>query len=155
MAPLSNYYANKDDDKNYPCHPAALVVKNSVAKIFENWIFVCITLSDGLDVMFTTLKIRKSLACATASKQQQKCANVKWQWDLVGWMLADHRDGLPGSSFCLILDSSVGLSAGIQSAKDWVSETPWVRILHSAEEDDWSPFDSKIACLCQSMYVCM
>ena len=26
--------------------------------------------------------------------------------------------------FSLILDSSVGLSAGIQSAKDWVSETP-------------------------------
>ena len=31
-------------------------------------------------------------------------------------MLADHRDGLSSSSFSLILDSSVGLSAGIQSA---------------------------------------
>ena len=40
----------------------------------------------------------------------------------------------------------------------------WVRILHSAEEDTLSPFDSNIACLCQSieinnthvcMYVCM
>ena len=50
--------------------------------------------------------------------------------------------------FSLILDSSVGLSAGIQSAEDWVSETPWVRILLSAEEDNLSPFDSKIACLC-------
>ena len=63
--------------------------------------------------------------------------------------------------FSLILDSSVGLSAGIQSAEDWVSETPWVRILLSAEEDNLSPFDSKIACLCQSIeinnnkYVCM
>ena len=39
-------------------------------------------------------------------------------------MLADHRDGLSSSSFfCLILDSSVGLSAGIQSAGDLVSET--------------------------------
>ena len=48
--------------------------------------------------------------------------------------------------FSLILDSSVGLSAGIQSAEDWVSETPWGRILHSAEED-LSPFDSKtLAC---------
>ena len=41
-----------------------------------------------------------------------------------------------------------------------VSETLWVRILHSAEEDNLSPFDSKIACLCQSIeinnkYVCM
>ena len=62
--------------------------------------------------------------------------------------------------FSLILDSSVGLSAGIQSAEDWVSED-WVRILLSAEEDNLSPFDSKIACLCQSIeinnnkYVCM
>ena len=38
-------------------------------------------------------------------------------------MLADHRDGLSSSSFCLILDSSVGLSVGIQSAGDLVSET--------------------------------
>ena len=55
--------------------------------------------------------------------------------------------------FCLILDSSVGLSAGIQSAEDWVSETLWVRILLSAEEDNLSPFDSKIACLCQSIEI--
>ena len=39
-------------------------------------------------------------------------------------MLADHRDGLSGSSFCLNLDSSVGLSASIQSASDLVSGTP-------------------------------
>ena len=55
--------------------------------------------------------------------------------------------------FSLILDSSVGLSAGIQSAEDWVPETLWVRILHSAEEDNLSPFDSKIACLCQSIKI--
>ena len=53
----------------------------------------------------------------------------------------------------LVLDSSVGLSAGIQSAGDWVSETLWVRTLHSAEEDNLSPFDSKIACLCQSIAI--
>ena len=35
----------------------------------------------------------------------------------------------------------------------WVSETPWVRILLSAEEDNLSPFDSKIACLCQSIEI--
>ena len=55
--------------------------------------------------------------------------------------------------FSLILDSSVGLSAGIQSAGDWVSETLWVRILHSAEEDNWSPLDSKIACLCERIEI--
>ena len=30
-------------------------------------------------------------------------------------------------------------------------QRPWVRILHWAEEDNLSPFDSKIACLCQSI----
>ena len=55
--------------------------------------------------------------------------------------------------FSLIHDSSVGLSAGIQSAGDWVSETPWLRILHSAEEDNLFPFDSKIACPCQSIEI--
>ena len=39
-------------------------------------------------------------------------------------MLADNRDGLSSSSFCLILDSSVGLSGSIQSAGDLVSGTP-------------------------------
>ena len=67
------------------------------------------------------------------------------QWGRVGWMLADHRDRLKSSSFCLILDSSVGLSVG-----DSVPET-LVRILHSAEEDRLSSFDSIIACLCQSI----
>ena len=55
--------------------------------------------------------------------------------------------------FSLILDSSVGLSAGIWSAGDSVSEIIWVRILHSAEEDNLSPFDSKIARLCQSIKI--
>ena len=55
-------------------------------------------------------------------------------------MLVDHKDWLLSSGFCLILDSSGGLSAGIQSAGDLVPET-LVRILHSAEEDNWSLFD--------------
>ena len=56
--------------------------------------------------------------------------------------------------FSLIFDSSVSLSAGIQSesAGDSVSET-LVRILHQTEEDNLSPFDSKTACLCHSMEV--
>ena len=40
---------------------------------------------------------------------------------------------------------------GIQSAGELVPETFQLRILHSAEEDNLSPFDSKIACLCQSI----
>ena len=32
-------------------------------------------------------------------------------------------------------------------------QRPWVRIVHLAEEDNLSPFDSKIACLCQSIEI--
>ena len=39
-------------------------------------------------------------------------------------MLADHRDGLSSSSFSLILDSLVSLSASIQSAGELVSGAP-------------------------------
>ena len=52
--------------------------------------------------------------------------------------------------FSLILDSSVGLLASIQSAGDLVSG---VQILHSAEEHNLSPFDLNIACLCQSIEI--
>ena len=45
-------------------------------------------------------------------------------------------------SFCLILDSSVGLWVGIQSAGNLVSQTSKVRILYSAEEYILCPFDS-------------
>ena len=61
-------------------------------------------------------------------------------------------------AFSLIPDSSVSLSAGIQSAGDLVPET-LVRTLHSTEEDN-SPFDSKTTCLCQNIeiknkYICI
>ena len=46
----------------------------------------------------------------------------------------------------------VFLSAGIQSAGDSVPKT-LVQILHSAEDDNLSPFDLKIACLCQSIEI--
>ena len=60
-------------------------------------------------------------------------------------------DRYNGLSISLILDSSVGLWVGIQSAGELVSETSQLRILHSAEEDNLSPFESKIACLCQGI----
>ena len=53
------------------------------------------------------------------NKSPKPGAKVNWQWGQV-WML-DHREGLSSSSFCLILDSSVGLSVSIQSAGDLVS----------------------------------
>ena len=51
--------------------------------------------------------------------------------------------------FSLIFDSSVGLSAGIQSAGD----PTLVRILHSAAEVNLSLFGSKIACLHHSIEI--
>ena len=53
--------------------------------------------------------------------------------------------------FSLILDSSVGLSASIQSAGELVSGAR-VQILLSAEEHNLSPFDLNIACLCKYVY---
>ena len=55
--------------------------------------------------------------------------------------------------FSLILDSSVGLSAGIHLLAIRCLIPWWVRILHSAEEDNLSPFDSNIDCLCQSIEI--
>ena len=57
--------------------------------------------------------------------------------------------GHPVEVFSLMLYSSVGLSAGIQSAGDSVRDT-----LHSAEEDDRSPFDliSLPCCQCIKSY---
>ena len=46
-----------------------------------------------------------------------------------------------------------GLWVGIWFAGDLVSQTSQLWILHSAEEDNLSPFDSKITCLCQSIKI--
>ena len=55
--------------------------------------------------------------------------------------------------FSLTLDSSVGLSAGIQSAGDWVSETPLGSNPAFSRGRQLVSFDSKIACLCQSIEI--
>ena len=92
------------------------------------------------------------------NEQQQICispepgANAKRLWGQVGWMLADHRDGLSSSSF--IAWSSIAQSVcqrAISLLAIWCLRPWWVRILPSAEEDNLYPFDSKIACLCQSI----
>ena len=74
-------------------------------------------------------------------------------WGRVGWMFADHRDGLSSSSFCLILDSSVRLSVGIQSAGDLMSETLMCSNPAFGRGRQFVPFDSNIACLCQSIKI--
>ena len=77
-------------------------------------------------------------------------------------MLADHRDGLSSSSF--LAWSSIAQSVcqwAFSLLAIWCLRPWWVRILLSAEEDNLSPFDSNIACLCQSIeinnnkHVCM
>ena len=68
-------------------------------------------------------------------------------------MLADHRDGLSSSSF--LAWSSIAQSVCQQAFSLLVNRylRPWVRILPSAEEDNLSPLDSNIACLCQSIEI--
>ena len=69
-------------------------------------------------------------------------------------MLADNRDGLSSSSFCTILDSSIGLSVDIQSAGELVSETLGSNPAFSTGRQLFdSHFDSNIACLCQSIKI--
>ena len=75
------------------------------------------------------------------------------QWSQLGWMLTHCRDGLWSSSSCLILDNSVGLWMSIQFVADLVSQSSQHRILHSAKGVNLYPFDSKIACLCQSIKI--
>ena len=68
-------------------------------------------------------------------------------------MLADHRDGLSSSSF--LAWSSIAQSVCQQAFSLLANRClrPWVRILHSAEENNLSPFHSNIACLCQSIEI--
>ena len=102
-------------------------------------------------------------ACMHASPELG--AKVNWQWGQVGWMLADHRNGLSSSSF--LAWSSIAQSVcqrAFSLLAIWCLG-PRDQILHSAEEHNLSPFDLNIACLCQSielnnnkhvcMYVCM
>ena len=51
----------------------------------------------------------------------------------------------------LILNSAIGLWMGIHSAGELVFETSQLRILHSSEKHNLSPFDLKIAGPCQSI----
>ena len=98
------------------------------------------------------LSIQRSLAGARASKLTIKTSISRKQTGTgVEWAECSLIIGMGCRVLSLIPDSSVGLSAGIQSAI-WCLR-PWVRILHSAEEDNLSPFDSKIACLCQSIEI--
>ena len=101
------------------------------------------------------------------NQQQQTCivpeagGNATRQWGRVGCMLADHRDGLSSSRFLSWSSIAQSVCQWAFSLLDIRFQRPWVRILHSAEEDNLSPFDSKIACLCRSIaishnkHVCM
>ena len=82
--------------------------------------------------------------------RQSQVAKANRQWSQV----THHRNGLLSSSFCLIIDSSIRLWVGIQSVGDLVSQTPQLRILYSAEEDNLSHSDWKsLACACQSIKI--
>ena len=68
-------------------------------------------------------------------------------------MLTHHKEGLLSLNLGLILDNSVDLWVGVQSANNLGSQTSQLRILHLAEDDNWSLFNSKTVCLCQSFKI--
>ena len=92
-------------------------------------------------------KQEKKNVCCQSQVRKPTGRGVEWaECLLIMWM------GNWVQVFSLILNSSVRLAAGIQSAGpvDIWFQRPWVRILHSADED-LSLFDLKIPCLCQSI----
>ena len=68
-------------------------------------------------------------------------------------MLADHRDRLSSSSFLAWFSIAQSVFQQAFSLLANRCLRPWVRILHSAEEDNLSFCDSNIACLCQSIKI--
>ena len=68
--------------------------------------------------------------------QVQKLTDSEVKWAECSLIIGT---GYQVKVFSLILDSSVGFWASIQSAGNLVSRTSKVRILHSAEENDLSP----------------
>ena len=68
-------------------------------------------------------------------------------------MLADHRDGLSSSSFLAWFSIAQSVCQQAFSLLANRCLRPCVRILHSVEEDNLSPFDSNIACLYQSIEI--
>ena len=68
-------------------------------------------------------------------------------------MLADHRDGLSSSSFLAWFSIAQLVCQQAFSLLANRCLRPCVRILHSAEEDNLTPFHSNIAYLCQSIEI--
>ena len=107
----------------------------------DNWSFF----NSTIPCLCQSIKVNNKHACCQRQVRRPTSTGVEWvecsrimgtgYWALV---------------LTLILDSSVGSSAGIQSHGDLDPET-LVRILHSAVEDNLSPFDLEIACLSQSI----
>ena len=103
------------------------------------------------------LSIRISLACARALKLTSNMyiararfeseltvgssgLNVCWSWG-------------QAVEFKFLAWSSIAQSVCQREFSLWAiwCLRPWVRIMHSADEDNLSPFDSNIACQCQSI----
>ena len=96
-------------------------------------------------MLYTSISVPESQvlynACTKAMKYvtyREKLPCIVFLCYLIRWVQV----------FCLIVDSSVGLWECIQFAGDMLSQASQLRILHSAEEDNFSFFDSKIACMC-------
>ena len=78
-----------------------------------------------------------------------------WQWGQVGWMLADHRDGLSSTSFLAwsSIAQSVCQRAFSLFAIWCLGSRVQILLSAAAEEHNLSPFDLNIACLSQSIEI--
>ena len=94
-------------------------------------------------------------ACMHACTYIHSYINAKFsrEWGRVGWMLADHWDGLLNWSFIAWSSIALSICQRAFSLLEIRFQRSWVRILHSAEADNLPPFDSKIVCLCQSIEI--
>ena len=110
------------------------------------WVIYALNFNSKITCLYQNIEIdnNKHLYCQS---QVRKPTETGVEWAECS-LIIHVGTGYWVQDFSLILDSSVGLPAGIQSAGDSVPETLG-RILHSAEAGNLSPFDSKIACLCQ------
>ena len=122
-----------------------VIMENTFFIFFQFFFCICVFTYSKLACLCQSIEINNRCVYRKSQVRKPTGSGVVWAEcsPIIGTGYWVH-------AFSLILDSSVGLSASIQSAGNLVPET-LVRILHSAEEDNWSLFDSKIAGLCHSI----
>ena len=110
------------------------------------WLMVCLQACDSAKYrQISDISIYKSHKI-----EKLKWFSGNWQSETTKLNRPIHTHTLSLSIYISIFILS--LSININLLAIWCL-IPWVQILHSAEEDNLSPFDLNIACLCQSIEI--